>query len=150
MGTPVGAPVGTPSGFLPFVPGMAGGFPGNAQGFGDGGPGVAGWGANNQIADYAGQFRQRAIQYFDAGAGFATAAAGRQAAQRASALPQFTRRNVRQVPAAPSPYQKAASAVQRGFGDVGGNYGSVVKQGKKAKKAVPSSAQQRINKILGK
>ena len=170
---------------------LAGGFPGDARGPGAGGRGVAGWVTANQIADYAGQFQQRAKTFFDEGAGFAKAEQGRQAGLQAAAIPfqaqsaptglarpapvnvaalgvgagaaglfarqqlaagqpLFNRPARQPLPQGPTPYQKAASAVNRGFAGVGQNYGSVVKQPKKATKAVPSGAAAKINQMLGR
>ena len=70
--------------------------------------------------------------------------------ERVPMQPLFRQPVRNRAPQGPSPYQKANAAVQRGFAGVGENYGSVVAQPKKAKRAVPSGAAAKINQMLGR
>jgi hypothetical protein len=48
-------------------------------------------------------------------------------------------------------YERARNAVNSGFGDVGQTYGgNVMKQPKKVKTAIPSSAEAKVNRMLGR
>jgi hypothetical protein len=181
---------------IPTGENLAGGFPGNYAGTLGAGPGISSWVTDNLIADYAGDFQKKATAFFDEGAGFAQAQAGRAGVIGAAAIPLYSYNNVeeatrpsygapytrqmrqmlpmqqpmmgmqqpmmgmQQMPfRRPQPrmskedmaYERARNAVNTGFGDVGQSYGgNVMKQPKKAKTAIPSSAEAKVNRMLGR